>query len=300
MVEEHKAKSVKFFQIGFSSRGSIDLPTEFDWTPILSNLRNRHGKNRLIEESWYTTNGDQSSFGMHKILSDEFLSRVSENDGTIEDHVRDVDADQQLAKSTAVIVFPGTRYFAVVFGQMHAPHQSRVASLATAATPLDPGAHWIVKPVIDESRLKKLKSAKGVTQFSSKFPTQRDLLDPDPEIFGPGAASDRMAESLGGDLVMNVDMELTGYASQQQNVVEKFKKTILKDFRHLVGPKSDAKATIISDDGKREIINLVESDLAMDLEISLSSQTPRFTDLMTLLEANRDTLFEQLTKAADT
>lgn len=293
-----KTKTVRFFQLAMLIDGGLNYPGTFDWTPILEDLRTRRGTDRKVNDVWFTADDNVQTFGIHNPIGSDFMSSISEEDGTIEDHLAD-DGGEKLAYSTAVIPFPGTRFFATVYGAAHSPKQGRIADLATAIRPLAAGAFWKVKPIVDKRKIEKLRSAKGVLRFSSSFSTQRDLYDPEESDMGPALMGDAMAASLGGDLELSLDLNLTPYSRQRQTALRRLKDSIIKDLRYLAGSKSNAEATIISPEGQEEVISLVEKDLSMDFELDLEDRPPRFSELRKLLEDNRAKLEETRKQTID-
>ncbi|GAA1937421.1 hypothetical protein GCM10009689_17470 [Brevibacterium antiquum] len=293
-----KTKTVRFFQLAMLIGGDLSYPNTFDWTPILDNLRARRGKDRKIKDIWFTADDNVQTFGIHNPIGNDFMSSISEEDGTIEDHLAE-EGGEKLAYSTAVIPFPGTRFFATVYGAAHSPKQGRVADLATTIRPLADGAFWKVKPIVDQRKIEQLRAARGVLRFSSTFSTQRDLYDPNETDAGPAMMGDAMADSLGGDLELSLDLNLTPYSRQRLPVLKRFKDSIIKELRYLAGSKSNAEATIISQDGQEEVISLVEKDLAMDFVLDLEDRPPRFSELRKLLEDNRAKLEETRKQTID-
>lgn len=297
-MAQKKTKTVRFFQLAMLINGDLNYPNTFDWTPVLDDLRARRGRDRKIEDVWFTADDNVQTFGIHNPIGSDFMSSISEEDGTIEDHLAE-EGGEKLAYSTAIIPFHGTRFFATVYGAAHSPKQGRVADLAAAVRPLADGAYWKVKPIVDNRKIEQLRAAKGVLRFSSTFSTQRDLYDPNESETGPAMMGDAMAKSLGGDLELSLDLNLTPYSRQRLPVLKRFKDSIVKELRYLAGSKSNAEATIITPEGQEEVISLVEKDLAMDFELDLEGRPPRFSELRKLLEDNRAKLDEARRQTID-
>lgn len=294
-MSEMKEKVVRFFQAGYLVKGQMSYPRTVDWETVLAGLRNTPKRTIKEEDRWFSPSPQTLSFGMHKILNTDFITRINASNGTVGDLLRGEDDEEQLAISTAVLAFGQSPYLALCYGDLHSPRASLIEGLLEAELSLADGASWKIKPMMDRSMMTKLKKARGVEGFSSSFTTQRDLMrDADENVGGPADLLEQLANNVDSELNVDLKFDLSDYGSQRPGPAAKLKNLIIGNLRALAGPKSKAQALIVDEDGKREMISLVEDKLTAQIKLDLADGQPRFSELMSAMENSRTDLRREI------
>lgn len=290
MSDDKKVKKASFHRAYILQDGARRDPGEQPWLELLTSIAEKSIVDRTVDELIFepTSLERGALLGMHRPINPDFMSRISSTDGKIADFLstavdsgEDGAAPERFANSTAVCFLPVGNVFAVSLGNTNAPRANNVASfLKEFLPPESPTAFWKTEPVVDDDEIRKLKEAKGLIEFSSRFSTARNLFSIDDSDSGIHAYAERMAAYIGGDIELSIEVKLAPSA-RSSTTKTKFLNLFKKDLPKLTGKNSGAKAKALMSEGVEEHLALVEHNLAEEFEISrLASESHQFSELL--------------------
>ena len=295
MVQEKKTKHAGFHRAYILQDGARRDPGEQDWADLLQRVAGLSLEDRTVGDIIYEPASLLSAgilLGMHKPINPDFMSTINSKAGKIADFMKatvttDEEDDlspERFANSTAVCFLPVGNAFAVALGNTMAPRANQIAHfLDEFLPPEQKGAYWKTEPMVDDDEIRKLRQAKGLVEFSSRFNTSRNLFNMDTESSGVVSFGERIAQRVGGDVEISIEVKLKP-AARNTSVKQKMLDLLMTDLQTLAGKGSNAKAKALMPDGIEEELSLVEHNLAADFEIDkLGNESHQFSELLQAL-----------------
>lgn len=302
-MPETKIKHAGFHRAYLLQDGARKDPGEQPWEELLQKVAELTMEERTVDGLIYepTLLDRGTLMGMHKPLNPDFMSRIDSEAGSIADFMdrggateAEGDNDQgaeagavkpeRFANSTAVYFLPIGNVIAISLGNREAPRANRLAAfLDEFLPPESPNASWRIEALVDNDEILKLKEAKGVVQFSTRFNTSRNLFSEDAAQPGIYTFAEKMAAQIGGDLELTIDVKLTPEARNRSNK-GKLMQMLMRDLPRLTGKDSKASAKALLEEGVEEQLSLVAHSLAADFEINkLAMESHQFSELLKAL-----------------
>jgi hypothetical protein len=295
MAPVKKIKHAGFHRAYILQDGSRRDPGEQDWGDLLTRVATLSFEERTVNDVIFdpgSTSTAGTLLGMHKPINPDFMSTISGKAGKVADLLKttpsdedgDTGASDRFANSTAVCFLPAGNVFAVALGNTMSPRASQLAHFLDKFLPPEAeGAFWKTEPVVDDDEIRKLREAKGLVEFSSKFNTARNLFNVDDQGTGVVSFAERIAQRIGGDIEITVEVKLKP-AARNRSAKQKMLDLLMSDLPTLAAKGSNAKAKALMSEGIEEELSLVEHNLAADFEIDrLSSESHQFSELLQAL-----------------
>lgn len=229
--------------------------------------------------------------GIHKPLDSAFMTRIDHGASSVSDLMADDDDQGMWAHSSAVFFSNTHHVFAIVRGDTHAPGANAVKTfLDRFFEPETPDYHWKIAPYMDDGQLSRLKEAKGLVKFSTRFSTQRDLFDSADGTNGITGYLDKLADKVGQDLEVSIELRLPKH-SHNKRAQGRFLSVAKEDLKRTATPESKAQAKAVINDELVEELSLVSHRLATEFELpEIGSEKKQFSDLLNGLDEVRDEL----------
>ena len=287
MVTEVVVKKAAFYRAYILKDAARQDPAERVWPEFLSRVAKLPFEDRVIDDLVFEPSvfGDKWVLGVHKPINTDFMSRVDSTTGRIADLLDDPEvADGGLSHSTAVYFTGLGNVFALTGGGGNSsPRANAVADFLQTFAPPPEGAFWKTEPVMTKDQIAKLRSSKGLVEFSSKFSTAQSLFTSEDDDSGLVGFAEKLAERVGGDLEIAIQVRLPA-ESRNSSVKEKLRNLVLGDLRRLAAKGTGARAKAIVAAGVEEEISLVAHRLAEEFEIGkLGPESRQFSELMQAL-----------------
>lgn len=295
MAPDKKIKHAGFHRAYILQDGSRRDPGEQDWVELLTRVATLSFEERTVNDVIFdpaSSSGTGTLLGMHKPINPDFMSTISSKAGKVADFLKTTSNDEdgdagvsdRFANSTAVCFLPAGNVFAVALGNTMSPRASQLAHFLDKFLPPEAeGAFWKTEPLVDDDEIRKLREAKGLVEFSSKFNTARNLFNASDEGTGVVSFAERIAQRIGGDIEITVEVKLKP-AARNRSVKQKMLDLLMSDLPTLAAKGSNAKAKALMSEGIEEELSLVEHNLAADFEIDrLSSESHQFSELLQAL-----------------
>lgn len=294
MATNKKVKHAGFHRSYILQDGGRRDPGEQDWVKLLSRVAALSIEERTVNEVIFEPvplSVTGTLLGMHKPINPDFMSTISSTGGkvtaflkTTNDEEGSPGASDRFANSTAVCFLPVGNVFAVALGNTMAPRANQLAHFLDEFLPPDAdGAFWKTEPLVDDDEIRKLREAKGLVEFSSRFNTTRNLFTADDDGSGVVSLGEKMAQRIGGDLEITIEVKLKP-AARNRSVKQKLLDLLISDLPTLAAKGSKATAKALLSEGVEEELSLVEHNLAADFEIdSLLSESHQFSQLLQAL-----------------
>lgn len=311
---EKKIKHASFHRAYVLQDGSRRDPGEQDWEDLLQRVASLPIEERTVNDVIYEPASQLSPgtlLGMHKPINPDFMSAINSKAGRIADLMKstgNAEDDEEspadrFANSTAICFLPAGNVFAVALGNAQAPRASQLAHFLDEFLPPEAtGAFWKTEPLVDDDEIRKLRQAKGLVEFSSKFHTARNLFNVNDESSGVVSFGERIAQRVGGDVEITIEVKLKPSA-RNASVKQKMLDLIMRDLPTLAGKGSNAKAKALMSEGIEEELSLVEHNLAADFEIDrLGSESHQFSELLHALgdvSAEMETKVKSILEGSD-
>ncbi|ERH18204.1 hypothetical protein HMPREF1549_01914 [Actinomyces johnsonii F0510] len=240
--------------------------------------------------------GDGLTLSMHKPLDRNFLAHVDWSSGTLKEGEGGDGRDSDYANSTAVHFYPRFGAFAMAAVNRASPRQGAVKRLMERCFPLEHGFHWAVRPIMDTTALDVFKgSTIGITSLTTKFSTLKQLgLEPT----GVASFGDALAENIDAELDIDVTMTLNAKRGASRGMQKRLRGALLRDLaRLLAGKDNGTKVTAILENGRTEILDLVEQALVVSQEIDdkdTASNERLFRELLNIIVSVSDDRQDQV------
>jgi hypothetical protein len=314
MSTEKKLKHAGFHRAYILQDGARRDPGEQDWADLLQRVTALTLEERTVNEVIYEPAplpNLGTLLGMHKPINPDFMSTINSKAGKIADLMKATgeggekadEPSDRFANSTAVCFLPIGNVFAVALGNTMAPRAGQLAHfLDEFLRPEAKGAYWKTEPLVDDDEIRKLRQAKGLVEFSSKFNTARHLFNVEDESSGVVSFAERIAQRVGGDVEITIEVKLKP-AARNTSVKQKMLDLLVSDLPVLAGKGSNAKAKALMSEGIEEELSLVEHNLAADFEIDrLGSESHQFSELLQALgdvSAEMETKVKSILEGSD-
>lgn len=314
MATEKKTKHAGFHRAYILQDGARRDPGEQDWADLLQRVAGLTIEERTVKEIVYEPASLLSGgtlLGMHKPINPDFMSTIDSKAGKIADLMKATDdtddgddgPSDRFANSTAVCFLPVGNVFAVALGNTMAPRAGQIAHFLDEFLPPEvKGAFWKTEALVDDDEIRKLRQAKGLVAFSSKFNTARHLFNVDDHGSGVVSFGERIAQRVGGDVEITIEVKLKP-AARNTSVKQKMLDLLMSDLATLAGKGSNAKAKALMSQGIEEELSLVEHNLAADFEIDkLGSESHQFSELLQALgdvSAEMETKVKSILEGSD-
>jgi hypothetical protein len=311
---EKKTKHAGFHRAYILQDGARRDPGEQDWQDLLRRVAALKIDERTVNDVIYEPASELSIgtlLGMHKPINPDFMSTINSKAGKVADLMKSTSDDDEeedgpsdrFANSTAVCFLPVGNVFAVALGNAQAPRASQLAYFLDEFLPAEEkGAYWKTEPLVDDDEIRKLRQAKGLVEFSSKFNTARNLFTMNDESSGVVSFGERIAQRVGGDVEITIEVKLKPSA-RNTSVKQKMLDLVMHDLPTLAGKGSNAKAKALMSEGIEEELSLVEHNLAADFEIDrLGSESHQFSELLQALgdvSADMETKVKSILEGSD-
>lgn len=282
-MAKNETKNASVFEAKLLSRGSYRRLSPRSWDEALRKIREDYSlSEREIDGIYFdpVEQGGKFLLGMHRPVDGAFKTLIDENTSSISDVLPDEVTDRRWAESSAVLFSETHHVFIYAGGGRQGPPAGAVVSFLNHFFPGGKGEHWRVEPYLDRPQIDRLKQAKGLIQFSSRFSTQRDLFTSHHAGEGPAAFADRIAEAVGQDIELEITIKLPKQSRGRQ-ATRKLLELIRGDLSRTVRENSNAKAEAIIDDELTEELSLVAHKMAAKFELNIEDTEQRlFTDLL--------------------
>lgn len=278
-----KTRVVSFHELyGTSSGKTVAVDRAIDWPSQFGAISDAPVEQLAIDGVLFgpavAPNG-RATLAVHRPISTAFMSQI--HGSKVEDVLPDDPDTSRFAHSSAVAFLSFDNIIAFAAGGQASPRESNVVDFLNQHFPLDLGAKWKIRPVMDPSKLEEFNRATGVVKFSARFSTVKDFFSA--EASGPLGFGDHIASVIDGDVIV----ELTVRAAPEvpRSGLKKFKDSVTLDLPRLVGDRnSKAKAVACFEDGSEVELNLVADHLAVKVAISdRATESGRFSELLSIV-----------------
>lgn len=218
--------------------------------------------------------------GMHRPVDGSFRTEINEDASSITDVMSNDASARELADSSAILFSNTHHVFFFASGGRNAPPASAVLPFLSQYFPGRDDERWKVDPYFDKGQTERLKEAKGLVKFATRFSTQRDLFTPVDGGTGPAAFADRIADAVGQDVEVEISIKLPKQ-SRGSRAAAKLLGLVRNDLSRTVPEGSNATAEAIIDDELTEELWLVAHKMAAKFDLHLEDAERRvFTDLL--------------------
>lgn len=311
---DKKVKHAGFHRAYILQDGSRRDPGEQEWEVLLKAVAELSIEERTVNEVIYEPSPHLKSgtlVGLHKPINPDFMSAIDSKSGKVADLMKGTNGSDdseegpsdRFANSTAVCFLPVGNVFAVALGNAQAPRASQIAYFLDRFLPPEAkGAYWKTEPLVDDDEIRRLREARGLVEFSSKFNTARNLFNADDESSGVVSFGERIAQRVGGDVEIVIEVKLKPSA-RSTSVKQRMLDLVIRDLPTLAAKGSNAKARALMADGIEEELSLVEHNLAADFEIDrLGSESHQFSELLQALgdvSAEMETKVKSILEGSD-
>lgn len=289
-------KQASFFQAVILKDGVKKHPPARNWKQELKRILDSTKLSEREVDGLYfdpiEVNGD-FLLGIHKPLKTNFLSNIDPDANSIKDVLPD-DLKDQYAHSSAVMFTKHNHVFALALGHTNAPRHTSVEKFLNTYYPRGDGEHWAIEPFMDRAKLKQFQDAKGAIDFSTKFMTQRDLLEEDMEEESLTRIGDQIATAIGSDVEIKITISLPpGYRSRvSMKSLQRFAK---RDLRTTAAKGTNARARAIVSEGVEEELHLVAHKLAAEFDLpQIASERQQFSQLLKGLQSVRSEMDDRV------
>lgn len=281
-----KTKNAYFYRAFIIVDGVRKYPGSQDWTGILDAVGGMSLEDRTLDGDIFEPARLPSGLllGIHRPINTDFMSQIK--DGTVADLMQGASGNADgFAYSTAVAFLNEANVFAISLGTNTSPRANTLAKFLDAfVPPEDQGAFWKVEPLVDDDEIRKLNKSVGLVEFSSKFTTARNLFDQGDGSIGLVSIGDKIADAIGGDVEITVEVKLSPAARTRRSAKEKLLNLFKGDIQRLAAKGSGAKAMAMVSEGVMENLSLVEHNLAAEFEMKLvGTESRQFTELLAAL-----------------
>lgn len=292
---EKRVKHAGFHRAYVVQDGARKDPGEQEWRTLLEavsrlDIEERTANDVIYEPSLHLSSG--MLLGMHKPINPDFMSAINSKSGKVADLMQETrdngedegEASNRFANSTAVCFLPVGNVFAVALGNQQAPRATQLAHFLDKFLPPEAqGAYWKTEPLVDDDEIRRLREAKGLVEFSSRFNTARNLFNAHEESSGVVSFGERIAQRIGGDIEISIEVKLKP-AARNTSVKQKMLDLLMSDLPILAAKGSKGTAKALMADGIEEELSLVEHNLAAEFEIDrLESESHQFSELLQAL-----------------
>lgn len=285
MPRAPKPIDVHFYRASVLERGGR-RSRQVDWVDKIEAVGALPLAERKHEDDVYDvhTYDDMVLVGAHRVINTDFMTQIDASRGSITD-LMDEAADaaglRQFAHTTVMAFLPKHNAVAVVRGGTQSPRAlSAVQTFLTRHLPQDAGATWHADPLIIPDKTSELRRAKGVLSFEGRFETARMLDDPEPGRAGLASHVDGYADSVGGELIIDVKVRIApGYRNAQ--TAQSARDLLLKDLPRLMGGGKKVTARALYSDDSTEILDIIAGTLTSSIEMGDDPlESRRFTSLL--------------------
>lgn len=281
-TRERVMRKIQFHRLdGLTEGRRRDLQAPPDWVKEMRRLAASEPKDLVVDTTVHgpgVTEDGRPFLGLHQPINTNFMSQIDEASHVSDLLPQDPKA-HRMANSSAVAFLPGLPIFAIGRGSSRGPGPKDVVAFLERFVPLDEGAHWSSQPVMAPDEIERFRrEAKGVTKFSARFSTVRNLFTP--EDAGLLQMADETAKRIGGDITVTIEMKLNNEADSgaRARLFNLLKGSLP---RLAADQGSRTRATAVMRDGLHEELNLVASHLGVSVDIDMSApESQRFTTLL--------------------
>lgn len=259
-----RSKTVSFFHILDDSTPSAEL-LNVDWSPLLNTLARPEGDASLPEiplgDAMFlleVMSAEDSSFLVHRVKDyDEWL-RVRRQGRRPEDLRATLDGD--LLETSCVQFVHPLSVFGLVRGSASAPGHAMIAKVLQYVSDF---ARLIARPITVPEQLDRVADAQGVRGFDIKISSDASWTPPNQGVF---RTIRNLMESTGREVSVQVSVSVGR---------KKASSPVLDHLLDLLAPGghvpqlpagSRGTASIINEEGDRELVNLVQHSLALKVE----------------------------------
>lgn len=261
-----------------------------DWVKIFEDLSGRPPAQTTFDQTIFApalVPEGPTLLGLHTPIDTRGWTEIAPHASTVEDLLSPADEGDdeneegpapapRFARSTAVLPLDAMGYLAIAHSGGNGPGAGKLKTfLTTVQPPQGDGEKWVVRPVMDESRVLEFFGAGRAQSFSTSFPVDHDLLsiipedeqDPHGNIFTMGRS---LAEATGVSVFVDVTVRLAPESADnlaaQQAVVDE----VRKDAERLLRRESGAHALTVLPTGEVVDLNLVPDAMARSFPLESS------------------------------
>lgn len=282
-MAKSETKIARVFEAKLQSDGSYQRLSARTWDRELRAIAEENSlTDRKIDDVYYDPVEQDGHYllGMHRPVDGSFRTEINEDASSITDVMSDDPSGRKLADSSVVLFSDTHHVFFFASGGRNAPPASAVLPFLREYFPGRDDQRWKVDPYFDRGQTERLKEAKGLVKFATKFSTQRDLFTVPDDGSGPAAFADRIADAVGQDVEIEISIKLPKQ-SRGRRATAKLLNLVRNDLSRTAGEGSNATAEAVMDEELTEELWLVAHKMAAKFELHLENAEHKvFTDLL--------------------
>lgn len=271
------------FEAKLLSKGSSRRLKAHPWNEVLRTFKEEYPlKEREINGVLYDPieSGGTWLLGVHKPVEGSFMTELDESTSSVKDLMVSDESGKRAYYSSAVLFSESKHIFMIAVGGRSAPQANSIEPFLQQFFPGEDSEYWKVGPYMDRPQIDRLKEAKGLVSFSSRFSTHRDLFTMDEPSDGPAGYADRIADAVGRDVEIEINIKLPKQYRGQETM-RKFLNLITGDLTRTITEKSKTRAEAVIDDELTEELSLVAHKMATRFELSTIGPERRlYSDLL--------------------
>lgn len=250
-----------------------------DWRGLCDRFMAREVERRILDGVIYEPRifSGVPILAMHRPIALRYLTEVDFSSGDVRSVMQDDEAEKRFARSTVVAFFGDHLTYGMCKADNSSPSTQAVDRFLTETLDLE-GAKPRSRPAVDPAKTELFKKQNRASRYSTSFVSQRALLKGEKDLMADWAED--LAEYLGEDIRVKVDISFTT-RNPAMKATQRFHKVVRDTLGRTSGLSSNAEVETIMNDGSREVLNLVEKSLRLQIELP-ESRTEResFDDLV--------------------
>ncbi|WP_147106551.1 hypothetical protein [Nesterenkonia populi] len=278
-----KEKVAHVYEAKLLSKGSSRRLKSRDWNRTLREFKEEYPlKERKLNGVLYDPIEVNGTYllGVHKPVDGSFMTQLDESSASVKDLMMDDEEEGNAYYSSAVLFSETKHIFMIASGGTSAPQANALEPFLQHFFPGAESEYWKVGPYMDRPQIDRLREAKGLVSFSSRFSTHRDLFSLDEPSEGPAGYADRIADAVGQDVEIEIKIKLPKEARGQQTM-RKFLNLVTGDLKRTITEKSKTRAEAVIDEELTEELSLVAHKMATKFELNAVGPERRlYSDLL--------------------
>lgn len=282
-MTKSKEKVAYVYEAKLLSKGTSRRLKARDWNDALRKFKEDYPlKEREIDGVLYDPVEFQGTYllGIHKPVDKSFMTQLDEDDASVKDLMMEDEEGRKSYYSSAVLFSEIKHIFIIASGSRSAPQANALEPFLQQFFSGDESEYWKIGPYMDRPQLDRLREAKGLVSFSSRFSTHRDLFSMDEPSDGPAGYADRIADAVGQDVEIEIKIKLPSQVRGQQTM-RKFLDLVTGDLKRTITEKSKTRAEAVIDEELTEELSLVAHKMATKFELStVGTERRLYSDLL--------------------